>query len=274
MSRPIAVFDSGIGGLPYLEAIRELIPGCDVVYLADRASFPYGAKTRDEVIGLSIRVTEELLRAFDPSVVVVACNTASTAALDSLRRKFPDVPFVGTVPAVKPAAERSRTRAIGVMATERTVKDPYLDELIDRFASDCRVIRIAAPDLVRFVEERLPSASPEEKSAAAAAAVRPFAGAGVDEVVLACTHFLHVASEIGAALGPDVGTVDSREGVAKQAARLHAEAERSAPFDPDAPPEQRSILRAFYVTGYPPFEERYHDFARAYDLEFRGALYF
>ena len=267
-SRPVIVFDSGVGGLPYLETARSLLPGERYVYLADRAGFPYGTKGREEIESLVLDRLGRLVAAFDPKAIVIACNTASQAALAAARGRFPGLPIVGVVPAIKPAAERTRTGTIGVMATEHALVDPYLDELIARHAPGVRVLREPAQDLVSFVERRFVASAPADREAAVAGHVQRLLAEGADEIVLACTHFLHVAGDIGRVAASLSGgaqrkaeVVDSREGVAR---RLHEVlAERgllgagAAGTLPDG---------VFLLSGPPPFESVYPAFAERFSL--------
>ena len=144
-AKPIAFLDSGVGGLPYLEMAREHLPKENFIYLADRKNFPYGTKSAEEVFAAVAVLTDRILAAEKPKVFVLACNTMSVVALTRLRKLYPRLPFVGVVPAVKPAAERTKVKRIGVLATNRTLQDAYLDDLIRRFASSCEVVRVAGP---------------------------------------------------------------------------------------------------------------------------------
>ncbi|HUX41158.1 MAG TPA: aspartate/glutamate racemase family protein [Rectinemataceae bacterium] len=291
----VAIMDSGVGGLPYLEASRRHLPRANFVYLADREGFPYGTKTREEVEAIVRDRVRRLVSAFAPDALVIACNTASQAALAAVRADHPGLPVIGTVPAVKPAASESRSKVIGILATERSVVDPYLDELEDRFASTCRVERRGAQDLVAFVERRFLEAEPSETMGAIGPHVAFLVEKGVDEIVLACTHFLHVAKEIEVMAnelaarrgGSAVKVVDSREGVAR---RLRDLIDRGDLIDRDdfvdrgdfdgrdqllgeggTRPEQGHRDR-FYLTGPEPFEAVYAGFARRYGLEGPFAL--
>jgi glutamate racemase len=152
--------------------------------------------------------------------VVIACNTASTIALPAVRAAL-DLPVVGTVPAIKPAAARSRTRTIGVLGTDATVRQAYVDDLAARFAADCRVVRHGSGALVALAEAKLAGAPPDR--AALAAAVAPLrAVEALDTVVLACTHFPLLADELGALFGPGVALVDGGAGIARRVAHLTA----------------------------------------------------
>jgi glutamate racemase len=263
----VVVFDSGVGGLPYLAAARLLLPAESFLYVADRAGFPYGTKTGEEVRSRVSGIVAALASTYEIKALVIACNTASQAALASSRKAFPDLAIVGTVPAIKPAAERSRSGTIGVMATARAVLDPYLDDLVARYAPGLRVIREPAQDLVEFVERRFPASTAEERSAAVVPHVAAMVAGGADQIVLACTHFLHLRGDIAAAAGPGVDVVDSREGVARRLAHILRErgalaaAPRRGLGQAVRPPEP------FILTGSPPFEPEYGAFASLFGLE-------
>lgn len=269
-AKPIALMDSGVGGLPYLEKARSLLPAERFVYLADSAGFPYGTKSGGEIVSIVLDRVGRLVERFEPKAVVIACNTASQAALAAARKAFPGLIVVGTVPAVKPAAERSRSGVIGVMATAKAVEDPYLDALVARHASGRKVLREAAQELVSFVERRLPGSTAEERRAAVLPHVERLVAAGADEIVLACTHFLHVADDIAAcaaSLAPGLGVevVDSRDGVARRLKVLLAESGLQAPSPAKggAPAPERGL---FLLSSEPPFDGVYDSFARLYGL--------
>lgn len=264
--RPIAFYDSGIGGLPYLEAARLVLPSERFVYLADAAGFPYGPKTRDEVVELALKAVGAIVREHAPKAVVVACNTATEIALADLRAAFPAVPIVGTVPAIKPAAALSRARRIGVVATVAAVKASYLEELAARWASDCVVVKRGAGELVAFVERDMLDASPEARLEAVRPSVEAMAAEGVDAIVLGCTHFVHLAREFMDAAGPGVAIVDSREGVASQLARVVA----SGPGTAAARAPGQDLM---YLSGRGPFPALYSTFADRFGLAFAGGLY-
>ena len=151
---PILFFDSGVGGLSVLGPTRTLLPNAPIVYAADSAGFPYGKRSEADSRSAFRRCSARLVEQFRPRLAVIACNTASTIALDHARAAL-DLPVVGTVPAIKPAAEMSRTRVIGVLGTEATVRQPYVDDLAARFASDCTIIRHGSPELVELAEATL-----------------------------------------------------------------------------------------------------------------------
>lgn len=217
----ILVFDSGVGGLSVLDPIRALLPGIAVTYVADSAGFPYGTKTEMEVATRVCAILGRLAERLRPRLIVIACNTASTIALGHVRSVL-DVPVVGTVPAIKPAAERSRSRVIGVLGTEATVRQPYVDRLSAEFARDCRVLRHGSARLVELAEARLAGETVTAADVApdlVALTSQP-GGDRLDTVVLACTHFPLLADVLAEAAGPGVGFVDGGAGIARRVAHL------------------------------------------------------
>src|SRR3982751_6484646 len=167
-SAPILFFDSGVGGLSVLQPTRALLPYAPIVYAADSAGFPYGKRSEAEIASRVPALLGRLVERFHPRLAVIACNTASTVALDHARSAL-DLPIVGTVPAIKPAAEMSRTRVIGVLGTEATVRQPYVDDLAVRFAADCILIRHGSPELVELAEAKLAGENVSVEAVAAAA---------------------------------------------------------------------------------------------------------
>ena len=217
--RPIAFLDSGLGGIPYLLAARAHAPGERLVYYADTASFPYGDRSESEVRCIVRDAVARLMELADPRLIVIACNTASVVGLDELRRQF-DVPFVGVVPAIKPAVERGASEPIGVLATSRTVGGAYLAGLIRRFAPQARVELVAADELVRMVEYHLGEFDEGQLRDLLGPSIDRLRSAGVRTIVLGCTHFIHVRGFIESLAGPRVTVVDSVEGVVRQTIRL------------------------------------------------------
>lgn len=265
---PIAIIDSGIGGLPYLVAAREALPAESFVYLADRAGFPYGTKPRADVRDIVLDLLSRLVGGFSPKAIVIACNTASQAALDAARKAHPGLPIVGTVPAVKPAAERSRSGIIGILASAGAVEDPYLDSLVARHAKGLTVLREGAQDLVSFVERRSAVADDAERREAVAPYVRRLVDRGVDEIVLACTHFLHLRDDIAAYAGPAVEVIDSRAGVAKRLRQVLSERGLLNPGGPVARVVDAAMDRgSFLLTGEWPFEIEYRLIVETFGLE-------
>jgi glutamate racemase len=264
--QPVVFIDSGVGGLPYYGAFKRAAPDRPVVYVADRANFPYGPKSREELSSILVDLGRRIVSRFDPEMVVVACNSASVSALGPLRSALPDIPVVGTVPAVKPAALFSRKRRIGVLATERTVRDPYIAYLSERFAPDCTMVGIAAPELVEFVEKRFLAATVADRLSVAAGYIDRFRSLDVDAVVLGCTHFLFLAEEFSQSAVPDIAVFDSREGVAKRALAVLEERRNGGPIQGIRGPDR------CYVTGENSAEDTWSAFSAFFNLEFEGSL--
>ncbi len=217
---PILIFDSGVGGLSILPAITSLLPKASIVYAADNAGHPYGPKSEAEIAARVPALLGRLSERYRPCIIVIACNTAATIALAHVRAAL-DLPIVGTVPAIKPAALASTTRVIGVLGTAATVRQPYVDRLIAEFAADCTVLRQGSARLVEIAEAKLRGIAPDaQEIAAELAPLRALPdGARLDQLVLACTHFPLLRDEIGAAL-PGVTLVDSADGIARRTAHL------------------------------------------------------
>jgi glutamate racemase len=217
---PFLFFDSGVGGLSVLGPTLELLPNAPIVYAADSAGFPYGKKSEAELATRVPALLGRLVERFHPRLAVIACNTASTIALHHARAAL-DLPVVGTVPAIKPAAEVSKTRVIGVLGTEATVRQPYVDDLAAKFATDCTLIRHGSPDLVELAEAKL-AGEPVDIEAVRAAAQPMFDAPGgdrIDTVVLACTHFPLLADELHQSF-PAITYVDGGQGIARRIAYL------------------------------------------------------
>jgi glutamate racemase len=220
-ARPLLVFDSGVGGLSVLKPIRALIPNAPIVYAADSAGFPYGTRGAGEIATRVPALLGRLAERYDPALIVIACNTASTIALDGVRAAL-DLPVVGTVPAIKPAAALSKTRAIGVLGTEATIVQPYVDRLADAFASDCLVLRHGSAELVELAEAKLrgEATDPAAYRRILGGLLSQPGGDRIDVVVLACTHFPLVEEELAAAAPRPLGFVDGKEGIARRTAFL------------------------------------------------------
>ena len=229
---PLLFFDSGVGGLSVLGPTRALLPNAPIVYVADSAAYPYGRLTEAEVASRVPALLGRLVERFQPRLAVIACNTASTIALDHVRHAL-DLPVVGTVPAIKPAAELSRSRVIGVLGTEATVRQPYVDDLAARFAADCTILRHGSPELVDLAEAKL--AGDEVTVDNVRSAAQPLFDApgaeGMDTVVLACTHFPLLEEELRAAFR-GIAYVDGGAGIARRIAWLT----RDQPWPAAAPP--------------------------------------
>ena len=219
--RPLLVFDSGVGGLSVLDAIRRRLPAAPIVYAADSGGFPYGTKGEAEIAARVPALLGRFAERYRPRLIVIACNTASTIALGAVRVAL-DLPIVGTVPAIKPAAERSQTRVIGVLGTDATVRQPYVDRLAAEFATDCLVLRHGSARLVELAEAALrgdPGETAEYRTVLAGLLDQP-GGERIDTVVLACTHFPLVADRLAEAAPRPLIFVDGAEGIARRVAYL------------------------------------------------------
>ena len=243
-ARPLLIFDSGVGGLSVLGPIRALLPNAPIVYAADSAGFPYGTKSEEEIEARVPALLGRLAERYDPRLIVIACNTASTIALDHARAAL-DLPIVGTVPAIKPAAEMSKSRVIGVLGTEATVRQPYVDNLAREFAADCTIIRHGSAELVALAEEKLSGLHVDRLSVFDA--IQPMKeierADEMDVVVLACTHFPLLEEELSEEM-PGVQFVDGGPGIARRIAFLT----EGQPW-PDRSPPGIAVF-----TGAPPPE--------------------
>ena len=260
LERPVVFIDSGIGGLPYLVRFREKLPCEDVAYCADTEHFPYGSRPADDVRDIVVSLAGKIIERLSPKMFVIACNTASVSALARLRSIF-DVPFVGVVPAVKPAASLSKKKTIGIMATDRTVEEAYTEDLIRQFADDCKILRYADRGIVEFVEYRMLDSTPRERMDIAHRAARILGDA--DTVVLACTHFLHLRDELVRGFGPGVNLVDSVEGVVRQSVRVLQQIKGNTRGEGKAD---------FYITGGRESTGSYRKYAAANGMDYKGTL--
>ncbi|MFN3989217.1 MAG: glutamate racemase [Erythrobacter sp.] len=218
---PILLFDSGVGGLTVYDALREILPGAPVIYAADLAGLPYGSKTEAQIAARVAGLLGRMAERFRPRLVCIACNTASTIALGMVREVL-EIPVVGTVPAIKPAASLTQTGTIGLIGTEATIRQAYVDRLEADFAHGTRLLRIAAPEFVGLAEGKLRGA-PVDLAPVRAIAERLAAmpgGGAIDTLVLACTHFPLLADELTAVFGADVALVDGAKGIARRIAHL------------------------------------------------------
>lgn len=262
--RPVAFFDSGIGGLPYLAWARRRLPQEQFVYLADDGHFPYGEKAPEQLRAVVVEAVGRLLAQLEPKLVVVACNTASVAALETLRARF-SVPFVGVVPAVKPAAERSNGRRIALLATTATVANDYSERLIREYAAGCTVVRVAGPELVAYVEREYLDSGTERLAEAMRSVVSDLRTERIDSLILGCTHFTFLDHAFKEHLGESVEVIDSREGVGKQVARILEREDIGAPSGN----AEGGRARLFH-TGSDG--ERYRRFAERFEIEYAGKL--
>ncbi|MEM1037234.1 MAG: glutamate racemase [Pseudomonadota bacterium] len=254
----VLVFDSGMGGLTIAREIMALAPDLVVNYAADSGFFPYGDKSDEALRKRLPAVAMALVENVQPDVFVIACNTASTLALDAVRKVL-DIPVVGTVPAIKPAAAMSQTKTIGLLATPGTVRRAYTAQLIDEFASDVRVIMHGSVELVRLAEEQASGGAVSLE--AFREAQRPlFEAAGGDEidtVVLACTHFPLIRGELAASVPQAVTFVDSGEAIARQTLRVLS----------DQPQGSAQIGGRIFLTSDPAEQERLLEVCRRFGFD-------
>jgi len=220
----VLFLDSGIGGIPYFSHFRQRNPDRALAYLADRANFPYGKRGRDELVSILSAVVEKITPVVEPEIIVLACNSASIAALAQLRERFSQIPFVGTVPAVKPAVLASKTGKIVVLGTEFTVREAHIKELGAKYGNR-EIVGIAAPDLVRFVENRLDVAGQNERKEIVSKYMRAIRETGADALVLGCTHFLFLLDDFRREATPDIAVFESVHGITARVESLLHEKE-------------------------------------------------
>jgi len=218
-NRPIAFLDSGIGGIPYFLWVRTHLPQEPLIYLADHLNFPYGIKTPEEIQDLVIARAKELIELENPKIFVLACNSATVHALDKLRSSI-DLPVVGVVPAIKPAARDSLSGHIGIWATRATVESEYMDDLIRQFAADRKVFRHAETHLVSLLEEHILDWESSQWESLLTPQIQLMGEQGVDRLVLGCTHFTYLDKVVERVSQGRIIPVDSREGVGRQIQRI------------------------------------------------------
>ena len=211
------MFDSGVGGLSVLKAIRSQLPAQPVYYFADQVHVPYGSRTLEEVRAFSSAITKFLL-GLGSAMIVVACNTASAAALQELREDFPDTRFVGMEPAVKPAAEQTRTGVVGVLATPATFQGRLYSSVVERFAKDVILLQDTCPGLVKEIENGNLDGSKTRRILDNA--IRPMLAQDIDTIVLGCTHYPFVIPLIREIAGKGVNVIDPAPSIARQVGRV------------------------------------------------------
>lgn len=238
-TNPIGVFDSGVGGLSVLRAMRALMPNENVIFFGDQGHVPYGPRPLEEVRAFSVAITRWLLDE-GAKLIVVACNTASAAALKYLRETFPDVKFVGMEPAVKPAAETTRTGRVGVLATPATFQGALYASVVERFANGVTLLQDTCPGLVQEIEKG--NLDGEATRRILDAALGPMLERNIDTVVLGCTHYPFVIPLIERICGDSVRVIDPAPAAARQAERL---LEAGGTRNPSA---RRGRVR-FYTSG-------------------------
>ena len=257
---PLLVFDSGVGGLSVAGPILAQLPQAPIIYAADLAGLPYGEKSEIEVASRVCAMLGRLTERYRPRLIVIACNTASTIALAHVRSVL-EVPVVGTVPAIKPAALATRSGVIGLLGTGATIRQPYVDRLEAEFAADKLLIRHAAPALVEAAEAKL-RGEPGDPAIIAGVVDRLLAShpraPALDQLVLGCTHFPLLADELAAAFmaatGSSPALVDGGAGIARRVARL-----TEGQAWPDAAPVRRALFNgdAARHAAYAPALARY-----------------
>ena len=224
--RPVGIFDSGVGGLSVLGQFRQLAPSERLIYFADSGYFPYGPRPAAEVRKRAFAIVHRLLES-DVKMVIVACNTASAAAIDDLRQMF-DIPFVGMVPGVKPAAGRSRSGRVAILATPGTLDGDLYTRVVEEFGGQTKITNVSGGGLAEIVEDG------HAGTVAARAALREILGpevaAGADTVVLGCTHYHFLTNDIRAEF-PGIDIVDTSEAVARRAAQVLHELGQFAPAE-------------------------------------------
>jgi glutamate racemase len=214
---PIGIFDSGVGGLSVLREIRVQLPYESVLYFADQGHVPYGQRKADEVRTFSEQITRFLLK-MGAKLIVVACNTASAAALRHLRQTFPSVSFVGMEPAVKPAAESTHSGVVGILATPATFQGEMYASVVERFGTGVTLLQETCPGLVEQVEKGELTASLTREILEHA--LRPMLKQGIDTVVMGCTHYPFVIPLVNQIVGSNVRVIDPAPAVVRQAVRL------------------------------------------------------
>lgn len=245
---PILVFDSGIGGLTVLRELRVVMPDRRFVYVADDAGFPYGNWDEESLKARISDLFDGLIQTYQPLLAVIACNTASTLVLPELRTRF-SIPFVGTVPAIKPAAERSRSKLVSVLATPGTVRRDYTRGLIAEFARDCSVTLVGSTNLASMAEAHIRGEriGLDEIETEIASCFQDADNRRTDIVVLACTHYPFLANAFRKVAPWPVDWLDPAEAIARQAARF-------LPDRPSTLPE--GFDRAVFTAGEPDYQTR------------------
>ena len=212
----IAVFDSGVGGISVLRHLRRLMPGERYLYFGDSANAPYGSRTTEEVRALTLAAAETLITENSIKALVIACNTATAAAVKDLRKRYPDLIVIGIEPALKLAADHFPGGRVGVMATEVTLREEKFDTLLHRFDENCSVAKIPAPGLVQRIEAG--NADTPETEALLREILNPYVGR-LDALVLGCTHYPFAAKAISRVLGKEVVLLDGGDGTARETRR-------------------------------------------------------
>lgn len=255
-SNPIGLFDSGIGGTSIWQEIHNLLPNENTIYLADSKNAPYGQKSKEEIIDLSFKNTEFLLN-HNAKMIVVACNTATTNAIKELREKF-KIPFIGIEPAIKPAANNSKTQTIGILATKGTLNSELFNKNVEKF-HETTIIEQVGFNLVKLIENG--EMYSEEMTSLLKQYLTPMIQANIDYLVLGCSHYPYLIPQIKKILPPNVKIIDSGQAVAKQTLKvledkigLNNELKSSNLFYTNSNPEVlQNILQNKYVVTQKDF---------------------
>lgn len=237
----VGIYDSGIGGLSVLREIKEMLPFQPLYYIADQAHVPYGERELEEIRDFSFAITD-FLESKGAQVIVVACNTASAAALKDLRKAYPHLTFVGMEPAVKPASQKTHNGVVGVLATPATFQGKLYNTLVERFAKDVQILTHTCPGLVEAIENG-DLTSPNTRLILQRALL-PMAEKGADTIVLGCTHFPFVVPLIKSIVGPKISVIDPSPAIAKRVSYLLRELDLLSGYT-------NATKRTFSTTGDP-----------------------
>lgn len=256
----VLIFDSGIGGLTVLREARVLMPDRQFIYVADNAAFPYGDWDEKPLLGHMVKLFGNLIERYSPEIIVIACNTASTLAIETLRKTYPAQEFVGTVPAIKPAAERTRSGLVSVLATPGTVKRQYTRDLISQYALKCEVNLVGRTELAKHCEIYMRGGMIDEESVRneIAPCFIERDGKRTDIVVLACTHYPFLVNRMRKVAPWPVDWIDTSEAIARRSMSVlprlshQVEAEDDIALftsgEPD--PISKKLLRGFGLTVF------------------------
>jgi len=237
---PILFLDSGIGGLSVMQAAAKIMPHQNFLYCADYAGAPYGPKSEAEIASRIPALLGRLAERYKPSLITIACNTACTIALSHVRAAL-NLPIVGTVPAIKPAAIISKTKVFGLLGTDATIRQPYIDRMENNYAKGCKMIRFAAPQLVSAAEAKMcgETVNPSLYKQAIAGLTHQIDGDKIDHIILGCTHFPLLIDELSAYVIDNIKFLDGGEGIANQILRLMLE--HNTPPSENGTPEHHFI---------------------------------
>lgn len=235
---PIGVIDSGVGGLSIFKEIVKILPNESFIYIGDSKNCPYGNKSSSEIYSLSKRLVEFLLKK-KAKIIVIACNTITVSCLEKLRKDFPQIPIIGTVPVIKTASKLTKNGRIGVLSTKKTANSKYQKDLIKKFGRGLKVINLGTDKLVPIVENA--PASKLDINKILTKELKPFQDFKIDTLVLGCSHFPFLAKEIRKILGKNVQVLDSSGAIARQTKRVL--------ISENLISEYNNPVNTFYTTG-------------------------